>query len=156
VGLGKSSHGSRPERPTKEPLGFSDGHVVDARLAATHQAVLVELPLFVAVRTLPGAVLVAAFVDEANRDAGVAERPYFLDQTVVALGFPFAFQERLDRRPSVEELRAISPAAVFRVRQSHSRRISAIPGIFGHTGLLGGGFCIERRHGRAGHGVGPN
>lgn len=58
------------------PLRRADADVVDAGLAAAHQAVGGELPHFVAAPPLAGQV--AAFVLEPHRDSAVAERPQFL------------------------------------------------------------------------------
>src|SRR5215475_1500937 len=64
---------------TKDPaLRLVDLQVVDARLATTHQAVLVELPQLVAVAAPPLAVRVVAFVLVANRDPVLAEGPEIL------------------------------------------------------------------------------
>jgi hypothetical protein len=52
---GMSSAEESPDRcRALEALGFGDGDVVDPGLAAAHEAVLVELPLLVAVPAFPG------------------------------------------------------------------------------------------------------
>jgi hypothetical protein len=52
--------GARPRRrPPETALAFADLHIIDAGLAAAHQAVLVEFPLLIAVGAEPlsGAVM---------------------------------------------------------------------------------------------------
>src|SRR5579875_2780221 len=67
--------GARPRRPMKLPLRRADGHIVDAGLAPSHQAVGIELPHLVAVRAEPIAGIVMPFVLEANGDAVLMKRP---------------------------------------------------------------------------------
>ena len=74
-------------------LGARDRYVVDASLAPSHQAVLVKLPLLVAVRAKPVVGVVVPLVLEANRDAVVVERPKLLDEPVIELFRPFALEE---------------------------------------------------------------
>src|SRR5512138_48143 len=87
--------------------------VVDAGLAAAHQAVLVEFPLLVAVGAVPLAAGVVPLILEAHGDAVAVERPEVLDQAVVALLLPFAGEEGLDRLAALKEFRAVAPAAVL-------------------------------------------
>ena len=51
---------------------FRDRNVVDAGLAAAHQAFLVEFPVFVAVAAKPVAAIVMPFVGEAHGNAILA------------------------------------------------------------------------------------
>src|SRR5690242_13281185 len=98
--------GARAEDAT---IGLGDRHVVDARLAASHIALLVELPLLVAVAAppLPGGV--PALVLEAHGDPVGGERPQVLAQRVVALALPLAAQELDDRGTAGEELVPVAP-----------------------------------------------
>src|SRR3954468_6711063 len=74
------------ERPVELAIPLVDPDVVDAGLAAAHQAVVIELPLLVAVGPEPGAGRVVRLVDEAEGDPRAGERPDFFDQAVVELG----------------------------------------------------------------------
>src|ERR671933_745818 len=60
--------------PVDAPRALVDRHVVDAGLAAAHVALVVELPLLVAVAAPPLAGGVAALILEAHRDPVAAER----------------------------------------------------------------------------------
>ena len=144
--------GPPPQRPVILAIAFLDRQVVDAGDAQPHQALLVELPVLVAVAAEPAAAVVVPLVGEAHRDAVVAERPDLLDQPVVQLLRPLARQERLDRVAALQELGAVSPAAVRRVGERDARRIAGVPGVLGHAGLLRGGLGVERRKRRAAHG----
>ena len=76
TGSTQSRHIGRP-RPRRGPMKATvllrNRDVVDARFAATHQPVLVELPLLVAVGAIPLAGVVMPFVLKAHRDAVVVE-----------------------------------------------------------------------------------
>src|SRR3954469_24519141 len=91
------------------PVALVDAHVVDARLAAAHVALVVELPLLVAVAAPPLPRGVVALVREAHRDPVAVERPQVLAQPVVELALtPLALQEGDDLLASVEELAAVA------------------------------------------------
>jgi hypothetical protein len=128
-----------------------DLDVVDRGLAPLHQAVLVELPLLVAIGAMPLACCIVPLVLKSHRDAVVVERPEILDQAIVEFFRPFAPEERDDRRAALKELRAIAPAAVLGVGERHAFGIARVPGVFRHSSFLGGGFSGERRKWRTGH-----
>ena len=75
--------GTATERPEILALALLDREVVNARDAQAHQAVLVELPVLIAVAAEPIATVVMPLVGEAHRDAIFPEGPDFLDQTVL-------------------------------------------------------------------------
>src|SRR4051794_13190461 len=79
--------------PVEAPVVLGDRHVVDARLPASRQAVVVELPVLIAVGAPPAAVRVVPFVLEAYGDAVAGERPEILAQDVVELPLPLANEE---------------------------------------------------------------
>src|SRR5262245_55477244 len=79
--------------PEELPVGHENREVVDARLAATHQSLLVELPQFVAVAAEPVVRGVVPLVLELHRDPAGRERPQRLDQTVVEFARPLAGEE---------------------------------------------------------------
>src|SRR5260221_8025822 len=101
-------------RPVILALAVRDAEIVDAGDAQPHQAVLVELPVLVAVAAIPVAAVVVPFIGEAHGDAVVAKRPDLFDQAVVQLLDPLAGQEGFDRLPALNELGAVAPAAVGR------------------------------------------
>src|SRR5215471_10740979 len=139
------------ERPMVFAVAFLDGKVIDAGNAKTHQAVLVEFPVFVAVAAIPMPAIVMPFIGEAHGDAVFAKGPDFLDEAVVEFAIPLARQERFDCLTALGEFRAVSPPAVDRVSEGDPGGISRIPCVFGHTRLLRGGFGGERRKRRAVH-----
>ena len=61
-------------------------------------------------------------------------------------------EKGLDCCPPLEELRTISPPAVFRVCERDARGVAAVPCVLGEAGLLRGSFDVERRQGRAVYG----
>src|SRR5712691_213695 len=128
------------ERPVILALALLDRKIVDAGDAQAHQAVLVELPVLVAVAAEPASAVVVPLVGKAHCDPIVAEGPDLLDQAVVELAAPFTRQERFDLRASLQELRAVAPAAVGRIGERHPRRVARVPGVFGHARLLRGGL----------------
>src|SRR3954469_2518922 len=147
---------ARPRRwPVEAAFAFLDGDIVDAGLAPPHQAVFVELPLLVAVGTIPLPGIVVPFILEAHGDAVLIERPEILDQAIVVLLRPFAGEEFDDRLAALEELGAVTPAAVLGVGQRHLDRIARIPGVFRHARLLGGSFAGEGRQRRTRHDISP-
>src|SRR5262249_6852377 len=60
------------------PVGLGDGDIVDAGLAATHEAFVIEFPKFVAVAAPPLSCYVVAFVLEPHRDPVATEAPQLL------------------------------------------------------------------------------
>src|SRR5258708_2718327 len=143
--------GARAKRPMEFALGLHDTDMVDARLASSHQAVVSELPLLIAMGAIPIAAVVMPFIGKANSNPVAVKSPHLLDQTVVELALPFAGQKRLDRIAAFNELGAISPAAVGCVGKGHAFRIARVPGVLRHARLLSCGLGSERRKGRARH-----
>src|SRR4051812_16457343 len=75
--------GPSTKRPMVLALVRLDRKVVDARDPPAHQAMLVELPVFVAVGAEPVARVVVPLVGEADGDPVLVLRPEFLDPTVI-------------------------------------------------------------------------
>src|ERR1700722_13387470 len=146
VAQSRDTRRSRAGRgPAKAAIFFRDGDIVDAGFAPAHQAVFVEFPLLVAVGAMPLPGVVVPLVLKPHRDAVAVERPEILDQAILMLPRPFAGEKRHDRGAAFEEFGAIAPAAVLGIGQRDAFGIAQVPGIFGHPGLLGGGFSGERR-----------
>src|SRR5690606_19691830 len=122
--------------------------VVDRRLAPRHETVLVEFPLLVAEAAEPAAARVVPFVDEAHGDAVVVKGPDLFDQAILELRRPLAAQELDDLGAPRDELAAIAPPAVRRIRARDARGIARVPGVLGHARLARGGVGIERRQRR--------
>src|SRR5882724_2515665 len=134
--------GPRAELPVEEAVARANRDVVDARLAAFHQAVLVELLLLVAMGAKPRSGRIAGLVDEADGDAVCREGPDLLDEAVLELALPLAGEKGLDCCPPFEELRTISPPAVFRVCERDARGVAAVPCVLGEE--IGRASCRER------------
>jgi hypothetical protein len=72
---------------------FADRHIVDTRVSNTHQAVMIELPEFVAIAAKPIAFIIVPFVAKANGYPAFAKIPQLLDEPVLQFLPPFARQE---------------------------------------------------------------
>ena len=86
--------------------------IVNAGVAFFHEAVVVELPVLVAVCAVPLAFLVMIFVFEAYGDAIAGKGPEFLFQLVVEFLFPIAGEEFDDLVPTVEKFVAVAPFGI--------------------------------------------
>src|SRR5882762_4463833 len=141
------------EWPVVLAVTLLDGSVVDARDPNSHEAVLVELPVFIAVTAVPLARVVAPLVGETHRNPILAAAPDFLNKAVIEFAVPFACQKRLNGLASLQKLRTIAPADVRGVRKRDSRGIAAVPGILSQAHLVRCG--LEREGGQRGgvHGV---
>src|SRR5262249_31369888 len=124
---------------------LANGKVVDTGDAASHEAVLVELPVFVAVGAKPIPGVVVPLVGETNRDAVALESPEFLDEAIVQLLVPLAGKELVAGFATGQKLRAVAADAVRGVSQGDLFRVARIPGILGQADLFGGGLGIEWR-----------
>src|SRR5579875_2506445 len=143
-------------RPGAEvpPLGFGDGHVVDAGLTAAHQPVVVELPQLVAVAAEPLAVAVMALVLEADVDPVLPEAPQALAQHVIELALPFGGEELDYLRTAGDELVAVAPDRVLGIGEADPVGIAGVPGVLGRLDLGDGAVEVERGERRAGLGHG--
>src|ERR1700722_4394373 len=121
--------GPTSKRPVVSALMFSDREIVDAGDTDRHETALGKLPIFISVAAKPIAVGVVPFVGKSYRDPILSKRPYLLDEPIVQLALPFACQEPLDLRPSIQKFRTVPPAAVFGVGQYDPRRVTTVPGV---------------------------
>ena len=87
-----------------------DGKVVDRREPKSHEPVIIELPILIAIGAIPVTQIVVPFVSEAHRNAVPGERPQFLDEPVVQLLDPLARKKSGNFISPIDELRAIPPA----------------------------------------------
>src|SRR3954470_35242 len=120
--------GTAAGRPVIFAVPGLDRKVVDARDAEPHQAVLVELPVLVAVASKPASAVVVPFIGEPHRDAVVVEGPDLLDQPVIQFAIPFADEKGLDGLATFKKFGAVAPAAVDGIGERHPGRIAAVPG----------------------------
>src|SRR5579862_5051594 len=112
----QARHICRPRtrrRPMEAAIFFGNRNVVDAGLAPAHQAVLVELPLLVAVGAVPLAGRVVPLVLEAHGDTIAVKRPKILDQAIVEFPGPFPREKCDDGCAPFEDFGAVAPAAVL-------------------------------------------
>lgn len=95
-----------------------------------HQALIVEFPIFIAVRTEPVSAIIVPFVSEPHGDSPIGERPELFDETIVELTCPFSLQKFHDLLPAIDELRTIPPAARRGIRHRNALGVPGVPGIF--------------------------
>ena len=74
---------------------------------------------------------VEGLVLEADRDPVWPERPEILAQGVLELAFPLPLEKRLDLGAAGDELVAVAPDGVDRVRGSDPCRVTGVPGSLG-------------------------
>src|ERR1700731_3653032 len=98
-----------PQSPVIFALRLLDWQIVDASEPRAHESVLIELPIFIAIRSKPIAGVIVPFIGKAHCDTVSLERPKLFDQAIVQLFGPFASEKRDDVLPSVHKFRAVSP-----------------------------------------------
>ena len=64
--------GPATQRPMILAFALFDWQIIDACDAQTHQPVLIELPVFVAIAAEPMAAIIVPLVSETNRDSILA------------------------------------------------------------------------------------
>src|SRR5215467_5562314 len=138
--------------PMELAFKFFDRSVVDAGVAIQHQAILGELPVFVAIRAKPASGIVVVFIGKAHRDAIVSECPEFFDQTIVEFPLPLTDQKFDDLVTALEDFGAIAPFAVESIGERHLVRIARVPRVLRSADLSDGCLTREWRHWRAGLG----
>src|SRR5216683_3721098 len=135
--------GTAAEGPVELALRLFDREIVDAGVAVMHDAVFVELPVFVSVGAVPVAGVVVAFVGEAHGDAGSVEGPELLDEAIVEFATPFSGEELDDFLAAVDKLGAVSPLAIHGVSQRDLFGIARVPSILCLAYLRGGGLTSK-------------
>src|SRR4029077_8011898 len=104
--------GATAQGPVKAAVRFADWGIIDGCEAATHQAVVVKLPILVAVGAKPVAAVVMPFIGKTHRDLVLSEDPKLLDEPIVQLALPLAGEEGNDRLAALQEFGAIAPVAI--------------------------------------------
>ena len=82
--------GATTQGPVKAPVSLADWRIIDAREAATHLAVVVKVPILVAVGTKPIAAVVMPLIGKTHRETVLPEGPELLDEPIVELALPLA------------------------------------------------------------------
>src|SRR5580658_4244193 len=108
--------------PMKFAISRRERRIVDAGDARSHQTMLIELPVLISVAAIPLPGIIVPLVGETHRDAIFPKGPQLLDQAVIQLTVPLAFQERPDGLTTLKELGAIAPATVGGVGERDPRR----------------------------------
>ena len=126
-------------------VAIFDRQVVDAGDPPSHQALFVELPILVAIAAKPVAGIVVPFICKAHGYPVVAKRLDLLDQPILQLANPLAYEECLDGLAATNELGAVAPDAIRRIGKRYFGRIARVPGILGEARLLRGAFGCKGR-----------
>jgi hypothetical protein len=74
----------------EEALGRSDLEVIDAGVPRGHKAVVVKIPIFIAVGAKPLAGFVVGLVGKSDGDTVSGEGPKLFDEAIVGFALPFA------------------------------------------------------------------
>ena len=141
--------GSTAEWPKIFTIFFADGQIVDARDASSHQPMLVEFPVFVAIGSEPIAAVIMTLVSKPDSDAVLAKRPDLFDKPVIKFFGPLTGEKLNDFFAAVQKFRTIAPDAVYRVSSRDFFRIATVPGVLGETDFFDRRVMVERRERRA-------
>lgn len=123
-------------RPMKLAFVFTNRQVIDASDSTLHEAVLIELPVLIAIRAKPLTRIVMPLVGEAHRNPVALAGPEFLDQAILEFTCPFAGEELHDRIPALQEFGAIPPDAVWCVGQRDALWVTRVPRVLGNADFL--------------------
>jgi hypothetical protein len=101
-----------PKRPMIRALRLVDREISNGCKAKSHQIIIVELPILIAVRAKPVSRIVMRFVSKAHGNAIFVVSPKLLDQSKIELFRPLAGQkslpEKLRARESPNDRRNLS------------------------------------------------
>src|SRR5215475_5949546 len=126
-----------PQRPVVLAVRFLDGQVVDAGQTKPHQALVVELPVLVAVRAEPVPRIIVPLVGETDGNAAPLEGPQLLDQAIVEFAGPLAGEEGDDLPASVEAWATFSGSRVFQASSARRTFCAAVSRVNGGRGGRG-------------------
>src|SRR5262249_28369560 len=127
--------GTPAQRPVKAAIGDADRGIVDAREAAAHETVFVELPILVAIGAEPVAAIVVPLIGKADGYPVFTEAPQFLDKSIVQLALPLAGEEGDNRLAPLHELGAVPPVAIDGIGERDLLGVAAVPPILGEADL---------------------
>src|SRR5690349_19419822 len=122
-----------PQLPEELAVVRLDRQIIDAGIATAHQALLGELPVFIAVAAIPVARVVVPLIGKAHRDTRAGTSPQLLDEAVVELARPLSTKELANLLAADGELGAVAPLRVFGIDLHHAIGVARIPGVFGHA-----------------------
>src|SRR6266704_2615729 len=128
-------------------LTFRNRQIVDAGDTQSHQTVLVELPVFIAVTAKPMTAVVAPLVGKSHGYSVLAKGPEFLDEPIIEFAGPLTREKRLDGIAPLKEFGAVAPTAVRRIGKRDPSRVARVPRVLSHARLLGRGFRGKGRQG---------
>src|ERR1700722_1608301 len=144
--------GTSAERPMIFALGLRNRQIVDAGDAQSHQSMLVEFPVFIAVAAKPMTAVVVPLVGKSHGYSVVAKGPEFLDEPIVEFAGPLAREKRLDGIAPLQEFGAVAPTALLRIGKRDPSRVARVPSVFGHADFLNRSLQSKRRQRRSIHG----
>ena len=124
----------------KEPLFSRNALVVDRGVPIDHDALWIEVPVFIPISSVPLVGIVTILICETYRDAIFAERPQLFDEPVVKLTIPFASEKLDNLLPADRKLRAIAPVAIDRIGEADTMGITGVPAVLSFPDLLNRGF----------------
>src|SRR6266403_2561586 len=134
------------QRPTKKPILFLDGKIIDAGVPDPREARRVELPILIAVRPIPLTGRVVRLVGKSHSDSVLREGPQLLDKPVVPFCSPLPCKKSDDFLAPMDELGSVSPIAVQRVSARNPFRVPRVPIIFNCADFQNGCLSREWRH----------
>src|SRR6267378_7154802 len=144
--------GTASQRPMIFALTIRNRQIVDAGDTQSHQSMLVEFPVFIAVAAKPMTAVVVPFVGKSQGYSVVAKGPDLLDEPIVEFAGPLAREKRLDGVAPLQELGAVAPMALRRIGKRDPSRVARVPRVFSHAGLLNRSLQSKRRQRRSVHG----
>src|SRR5277367_2241159 len=124
------------ERPVIFALGLFNWKIIDTGKTPAVESIGIVFPVLISIRTKPVSGVVVPFVSEANGNVITFECPELFDQSIIQLTCPLACKKGYDLFSAGYEFRAISPARIQRVTQTHFLRIARIPTVFSQANLL--------------------
>src|SRR5882672_6977132 len=145
--------GTAPQRPMIFALTFRNRQIVDAGDTQSHQAVLVEFPVFVAVAAKPMTAVVVPLVGKSHGYSVLAKRPEFFNQPIVEFAGPLAREKRLDGIAALQKFGAVAPTTVGRIGKRDPSGVARVPRVLRHARFLGRGFQGKGRQGWSVHTV---
>jgi hypothetical protein len=121
--------GPAAEGPEVLAIRAANGQIVHAREAPRHEAVRLEFPVLVSVRSKPLPAVVVPLVGKPDGDPVVVKRPEPLDEAIVQLSDPLPREKLNNCRTTGQKFRAIAPDAVQGVAPRDSLGVTGVPGV---------------------------
>lgn len=131
-------------------VGDGNRKIVDAGVAVVHEASVVKIPIFVAIRPEPVSGVVMPLVGKANGDAASRESPELLDEAVIEFPMPLAREEFDDGAPAGKKFGAVAPDAIHSIGEGDFLWLPSVPTVFREADFFDGRLPSERRERWAG------